>query len=229
MSKHLWKFDSGIYPVIPGLSIKLGDYGYWRDSQWCRLGNIEEIPNSPIVFSIKETDLNQEVSETLYVDIVGADKANVAIEDIKAGASLIFHKKNSQLFKGKFSKSIEYASINMEVDPYLRHLMDAGIWKPEYWLAYYVVYSDRFVTMRSNQAGVVASITTDLSVAGVESEAQFMSNFSISKGGVEVVSSFGDERKFAGAKFISLEKKGLLKKDFKVKFNSDGPDEIIWA
>lgn len=224
----LWKFDSGIYPVIPGMDIALGDYGYWQDSQWCRVGNIEQLPNCPKVFSRKRQPLNQSVSESLEVDFKGENIANLDVLDLKAGGEMFFKKKNSQIFIGDLKECIYYSSIDMEISPFLCLLSERGLWKTEYWLAYYVVYSDKFLTMRSKSAGASVKINADLSLRDLQDvKTGLTDKLSFKKDSVESVTNKEDELTFAGAKFISLRKGGLFRRDVKVKYNSVDTDEIL--
>ena len=224
----LWKFDSGIYPVIPGMDIALGDYGYWKDSQWCRIGNIGEIQGYPNVLSILTDSLNQHVTESLLVDFVGTANANAdADAALKAGTELIFKKKNSQMFIGDLKEYKCYSSINMEIKPLLEKLAECGIWEDEYWLAYYVVRSDNFISIRSKEAGVSIKIDADLDLTSLNQvKAGLKVQLDRNSRSIETVAN-KDGLSFAGAKFISLDKKGLFRRTVKVKYNSADPEEVL--
>lgn len=224
----LWKFDSGIYPVIPGLDIKLGDYGYWQDNQWCHIGNIEQLPLCPKEFSKKDIDIKQAVSESLEVSIEGTGNADVELSELKAGMKMVFKKKNSQIFVGELKKYIQYVSIDMEIAPFLEMLQARGIWESKYWLAYYVVYSNNFMTLRSKSAGVAANISADLSLEDFKDvKTGLLGKISFAREGIESVASIDGALSFAGAKFISLQERGLFRRNVTVKYNASDPDEIL--
>lgn len=226
--KNLWKFDNGIYPVIPGISMDLGDYGYWKDGQWCRLGNIEKLPGSPRFFSTKQDELNQKVSASIAVEIKTEAGVTLDTPEAKAGASIRFKNKNSQLFIGNLNSCVYYSSINMEIFPFLQKLQEDGLWKSEYWLAYYIALSDNFVSMRSKAAGVDVRLESDLSMETLnQSKAGINAMISRNQKGISAVSNIGSSLKFAGAKFISIQKSGWLKREVKVKFNSANDNEVI--
>ena len=216
----LWKFDSGIYPVIPGMNIILGDYGFWDGSQWCHVGNIEKLSNFRNVLSIiRKKDLNQSVSECLEVDVKGESLADMEISNLKAGAEIVFKKKNSQLFIGNLKECEYYGSIGMEIEPLLRQLYDIGIWKSEYWLAYYVMMSDSFFTMRSKSAGVSVKVNADFQVKDLqETGVALTAKLSFADNSIECVAPQNNQLSFAGAKF---------KRNVKLKYNTADPDEIM--
>lgn len=121
-----------------------------------------------------------------------------------------------------------YSSIDMEIAPYLEMLQAKGIWKSNYWLAYYVAYSDNFITMRSKSADASAKITADLSLDDLkEVKTGIMGKISLSRDSIEYVANKDGEMSFAGAMFISLQDKGLFKRQVTVKYNTSDPNEII--
>ena len=224
MAEHLWKFKNGIYPVIPGLSLELGEYGYWQDSQWCRVGNIEEIPAMPIVLSKKTRQLGQLVKEQHHVRVqnTGSVEGNAGVAE--AGCSLVFEEKHSQFFFGNLTQCHYYSSIEMEVLQHLLKLQASGLWKKHYWLAYYIVESDRFFTLRSTEAGSVVRLSVDLTESTLNESCSLGAMFSSGLSSVEEVLSLGNGLKYAGAKFISLEKKHFFSKDKVIRYNYGDED-----
>lgn len=217
-----WKFKSGFYPVIPGISIRLGDYGYWDNDQWCHVGNIQDIPDCPRCFSIRKSSLGQDVSESIEVSIDGNLSTDTDIENIKAGTQLKFNKKNSLFFKGRLCDYEMYCSIDMEISPFLKKLMDDGKWEDKYWLAYYVAYSDSFISMRSKSSGASATINADLTLESIHTpKAGILASLSFDKDAIETTIGCDGEMVFAGAKFISLHSSGLFKRQLKIKYNKD--------
>ncbi len=226
MAEHLWKFKNGIYPVVPGLSLELGDYGYWQDSQWCRVGNIEEIPTMPIVLSQKTRPLGQFVKEqhNVRVQAAGTVDGNTGITEI--GCSLFFEEVHSQFFFGNLTQCTYYSSIEMEVLQHLLKLQSSGLWKKHYWLAYYIVESDRFFTLRASEAGSLVRLNVDLNETILNETSSLGAMFSSGLNSVEEVLSWGNGLKYAGAKFISLEKKHIFSRDKEIKYNY-GDDDIF--
>lgn len=228
MGTHRWKLANGIYPVIPGLTIRLGDYGYWDGPQWCHVGNIEELPGDPIYLTKREENPAHKISDGIEVDIKANGEAAVTDNQLNAGISLEFKKKNSQYFFGTLTKNIHYSSIDMEVEPFLRELLKNGKWKKKYWLAWSVYYSDQFVTLRSTSSAVKVGLHTDLKLETLKSGGSLKAKFSFAPNSVEVVESSEDE-KFAGAKFLSLEDKGWIKRNLEIKYNIAGEDDLSFG
>ena len=227
------KLDCGIYPVIPGLSIRLGDYGFWDGPQWCHVGNVEHIPGFPISFS-KRQEKNKDkskytINDGIGVEIEGGIDASVTNPKLNAGLSLNFKKKNSQYFFGTLTESTAYSSIDMEVEPFLRELLKEGIWKEKYWLAHVIYLSDQFVTLRSRGAGVRVSLNSGLEMETLKSSVNLNAKFNFAPHSIEYLENVGDEPTFAGAKFISLEKRGLIRRELKIKYNVSGDDELSFA
>lgn len=224
----LWKFNSGIYPVVPGLSIRLGDYGYWKNDQWCHIGNIQQIESCPRIFSIRREPLNQEVSECLESSFEADGNMSADADNIKVGSTLKFNKKNSMFFKGILCDYESYSSIEMEIKPFLMKLQKEGKWDSEYWLAYYIVYSDGFIAMRSKAAGVSAIINAELSIDNIRMpKAGVLASISYDANSIETTVGCGDDKKYAGAKFLSLQTHGIFKREVKIKYNKDNQAVIL--
>lgn len=230
MGKHFWKFDCGIYPVVPGLSIKLGDYGFWEGPQWCHKGNIEDIKDYPIYLTKEKEEIQQDIADSIDVDIDGGANAGGQVSELKAGMSLNFKRKNSQYFLGKLTNIECYVSIDQEVEPFLKRLSDVGIWKPNYWLAYTIYFSNQFVTLRSKTAGAKVSLSGQLGLAELKNEVALSTILSKTTSSIEHLACSGAEPQFAGAKFISLEKNGhFFSRKLKIKYNVTGMDEISFG
>lgn len=220
------RFKSGIYPVIPGLNIRLGDYGYWQDSQWCGLGNICEIAGCPQSFTETVSEGNHEVEEFLGVEISSGIDANTEAVGAEATLKIQFNSHNSHYLKFRQRKIREYRSIEGEILPFLLQLRDAGRWNPKYYVAYYVLESDKFFSLRSKNIGSSVCVDTSLNLSEVKTEASLKAALHLSHSSIDSVTYVGEEPKFVGAKFISLEEKGFFKKTPTIKFNQGSISQI---
>lgn len=226
---ELLKFDSGIYPIIPGMDINLGDYGYFDGPQWNYMGNLELLLEGKRVLSTSPKGPQiSNIIENTGVSINGEIGAKVAAEGMKAGLSFDFSKENSQLFLGRIVSYKKYTSPEVEIKPILDKLLKNGKWNSKYWLAVYVIYSDNFVFFRSKKAGASIKLTGDLLPEDFcGTNASLFAKMSFDSSEIEQLSYSGEKSICAGAKFISLNKTGFFKKSTEIKFNETNPNSLI--
>lgn len=220
------RFESGIYPVMPSLNIRLGDYGYWQGDQWCGLGNICTFSECPQVFTEYVSEFNREEEEFIGVTFESEVNAEAGVPVADASMKIKFDSDNSHYLKFNLRRIREYRSIEGEIFPFLKQLRDAKRWKLEYYLAYQIIESDKFYSFHTVNAGGEACVSASLKLNEIKTKASLKAYLRMSSPSIVSVTYVGDEPKFVGARFLSLVDSGFIKKEPTIKFNQGSISQI---
>lgn len=227
------KFDNGIYPVIPGLSVALGDYGTYSDNMWHKEGNVFDIKNVNISLSDAVVELNQRVE--LYSGVEfdccaqGEEHLDDSIPLVDSKASIKFSGKDSIFFKGILTSEKYFTSLRGEVAACVENLKRDGLWQDNYWLAYYIIYAKDFVSMRNAGSECKVEVSAKTDIMAATCGAKF--NFKHSSNELQKVQPEDPEiPQFAGAKFISLRQGVIRRKVWKIKYRNaaNEPVDFYW-
>ena len=223
------KFDNGIYPAIPGTPIHLGDYGYWEEMQWCYVGNIQNISNLKREFTIESSKTPEFMEDYRGVEFNNALNASCDNPVIENGASITFQHRGSLYFRGLLDNEQRFVSIEGEIKPFLLKLSEIGLWESRYWLAYSIISAKDFISVRSKKSGVTAKISVNNEIDTItDSKVNFKLNCNTEEISIESVRSTSDtDVRYAGARFLSLERKHLFTKKMNIIYNSSSGIDYI--
>lgn len=228
MGKEPKKLSNGMYLSPPGNIMHLGDYGYFSDGQWCKLGNIRELLADTNYFTVLPEDLNENFTESEHVAGEGKAGAEVSASDLVAGVSLTFLKKNSSLFVGTLKKVESYSSINREIEPALKQLCEQGEWEDGYMLVYKVFYSDNFFVSYARNAGCSVKLSGNIGLEALTNDKASVSTFiNNSSGSLTTHYSLGDEMRPVGASLLGYDKKILNFLKRKISFKGADEGELV--
>ncbi len=154
------KTHEGYLPYSSGEEFQLGDFGYFKGSVWCRMGNIkDEILCEP------QTEIRKAAGLDSYlmsgVSIGGGGKIGVDIANQQAASSIEFNSENSFFQKANIESHLIYSSIP-EIETILKDLWKAGKWKPKYHLIVNVVKAKSFLTLISSSKKAEVNLNVDL-------------------------------------------------------------------
>lgn len=165
--------DNGIHPMRPGISVELGDYGYFKNGLWFRMGNITSIRGLRCSLHVRFLkDLKDDCIFRYGINFMtGADvNANCGGNGISCG--LGFSKNNSFFVRALIEEIHEFDSVDIEVKEQIKRLENAGIWESEYCVVTSVLLASRFVSVFSSakDCGVdlSASIDGDVSFDNID-------------------------------------------------------------
>lgn len=221
-----YQSDDGIYPIHPGQTVELGDYGYMdRNGRWCRLGNIEKIPGFDIFLNREVSDVAHEIVINHGVEVSVEASAIASAAEGGTGCQLAFKSDNNFYIKGRITDIRRYGSVEFEVKEYLELLQRYDIWKPKYRLVTEVLSSPCFMAVFSRQKGSSVSLNTNISGTApftpIEVGAEFKAGSNTT--GVEIVNKTKDsDISPIGFKLVKLDKGNIFKRGHRVRYDSDG-------
>lgn len=212
------------------MTIELGEYGYFKGDQWCRVGNIERIPGEDIFLHRIERSIAKEGLVSLGAEVQLDGKLEAKVVNDKAVSSISFSKKNSFYIKGRFDREECYDSVGMEVAGFLEDLSKKGIWRKNYRLVYSVVYSQSFLSIFSKEKGTEVSSKVDLTDGGTVGILKATTDLGIKirKGAIEIVNNIDQAENALGFRLLSYEKNNIFSRKRDVKYKTDGQPEDEW-
>lgn len=155
--------ENTIHPVRNGTTVELGDYGYFKDGQWFRLGNIMRIKGlrfSPNVLVHEEN--HKEVVLVYGVSFKAEADATASAYGVSANSVLEFKNDNSFFVRCLVDKIIEFDSIDVEILTQIKRLDAAGKWQPDYCVVVSVLYSPRYVAVFSSHKDREARLSASI-------------------------------------------------------------------
>lgn len=153
-----------IHPARPGDNPRLGDFGYFKNGQWHRMGNIETIKG----YRFKpKVNPNLQGNDYLFcngVSFSAIADAEVAAFGNDAKCKLKFSKSQNFYLIGRTTSEPEYESIKVEVAGQIEKLEKDGILEPGYCVVVKVYNSNNYLAVFSNGKDCEVGLTTDLTV-----------------------------------------------------------------
>ena len=154
-----------IHPARPGDNPRLGDFGYFENGQWHRMGNIETIKG----YRFKpKVNPNLQGNDYLFcngVSFSAIADAEVAAFGNDAKCKLKFSKSQNFYLIGRTTSEPEYESIKVEVAGQIEKLEKDGIFEPGYCVVVKVYNSDDYLAVFSNGKEGEVALTADLTSA----------------------------------------------------------------
>lgn len=189
--------DNGIHPVRPGISVELGDYGYFKNGLWFRMGNITAIRGLRCYLHVRSyKDLKDDCIFRYGINFKsGADvNANAGNNGISCG--LGFSKNNSFFVRAIIEEIHEFDSVDIEVKEQIRRLENAGFWESEYCVVTSLLLASRFVAVFSSakDCDVALSASIDSDVAFDNINASVGISAGGNKKGVEFVNNLNSDQ-----------------------------------
>lgn len=218
--------DDGIYPIHPGQTVKLGDFGYIdSNGSWRCLGNIENIPGYEIFLHKSVSNVAHEVVISHGVSVTAEASAKANAADVGAGCKLSFKSDNNFYVKGTITSAIRYDSLEFEVKDCLERLKNNKIWKPKYRLVTEVLSSPRFLAVFSRQKGILVEFNDDISaeVPTPQIEIGAEVNAGTNLTGLEIVNKTkNSDISPIGFKLVKIEKGNIFSRRHQVRYDADG-------
>lgn len=218
MSDKLNRTKDGLYPAAPGFeSLKLGDYGYWNDSQWCYCGNICE-DFGLVEFSELEDLINEEEISLVQSNLDAGVKAGAKRQGAGLNLAISFDSVGGIFFRAHITRKKRYSAVVNEVFRFLETNVKNGVWNPKYWIAVEINYADSLLSIKSTSKGTKIEFDGTVEEMLHKANANFDAHFKKSSGSFEkLVISDGKEH-FAGARFVGMTINRTL---FRVRMNVD--------
>lgn len=210
----------GIYPILPSMTVELGDYGYWDKYRWCHFGNIKN-DFRKISFTEKVRPINQRLEVVFGATVTGnADGCLSALKD-QGKAEIQFNKNDSLYYEAELTEELCYPAIKGELEPFLRTIPD---WNSNYWIVVSVVKANNYVTLFSHKAG--ARICVEGSgMVGDENLADMRARVSFAVSGsteqVQSIVSIGKENQIAGMRFIKFTRNNIFLRERKISYTGE--------
>ena len=143
--------DNTIHPVRPSISVALGDYGYFQNGLWYRLGNITNIRGyccTPRI--IHDDNIHDEYVFKYGVALNVEANANANVKGNKLGGLWHLTKSNNFFLRAMVEQTREYDSVDVEILDQIKRLDKVGLWKPRYCVVVKVLYASRYVGLFSS-------------------------------------------------------------------------------
>lgn len=210
------KKSNGIYPILPGMTIKLGDYGLWEKSSWQRFGNIET-DFKDIFFCTKNQPVNQNLEVLIDSRRIGSNKTNLQVPEIQSECEIEFKTKGSIFFNADICSEEYYTSLDHEIKPFLKDLFENNLWNEKYWIVVSIVYSTNYICIQSNKNNSKISLginTDNISLANVSNKFTIKNE----NGSITKTQSLDNKKKPVGMRFISFQKESLFSKNRVLKY-----------
>lgn len=138
--------NNTIHPVRPGISVALGDYGYFQNGLWYRLGSITNISGyycTPRI--VPADDIHDEYVFKYGVTLNVDANANANVNGNQLGGLWHSTKSNNFFVRAIVEQSREYDSVDVEILDQIKRLDKVGLWKPYYCVVVKVLYASRYV------------------------------------------------------------------------------------
>lgn len=221
--------DNLIHPVRPGNVVELGDYGYFENGLWCRMGNIAKIKGYRCSLHINNNSIRQEhvfnygVSFNTVVNAEAAASGNGIVSTMK------FSHSNSFFIRAFVEKIDEYDSVDVELLDQIKRLDAAGKWRSDYCVVVSVLYSPRFIaafsSSKAKDLGLTASVDKDMPLDSIGTSVSIVSG--ANKSGVDFVNCLnGTDLSAIGFKTVTWTRslRGLGKKVIKFVGDDEVPE-----
>lgn len=155
------KTYNGFLPQPADAEFKLGDYGYFKDSVWYRLGNIKDLSEMHLRTKNSRSGLFSNMISEARLDAGIEAKAEIA--DSGIGTSITFSAKNGFFQKANLDHFSQYASVD-EVEALLLDLFKNNRWKMEYVLTACIAHASSFLTIISKSKKATVGVNANLTV-----------------------------------------------------------------
>ena len=209
--------SNGIYPILPGMTVELGDYGYWDKSRWLRIGNIKTDFRN-ITFTEKTKEIDQRINIIINASVQGEGNMDVTTPKAEAGFNIEFNSKGAIYFNAELTKELYFPSIEWEIKPFLEELYELKLWNEKCWIAISLVYANNYMCIQSEDSNskVTIKAKTDIIPENIGISSGFM--ISKSSGKIKNIFSNGTDEQVAGIKFIR--KKNKQKSNNKINYKN---------
>ena len=209
--------SNGIYPILPGMTVELGDYGYWDKSRWLRIGNIKTDFRN-ITFTEKTKEIDQRINIIINASVQGEGNMDVTTPKAEAGFNIEFNSKGAIYFNAELTKELYFPSIEWEIKPFLEELYELKLWNEKCWIAISLVYANNYMCIQSEDSNskVTIKAKTDIIPENIGISSGFM--ISKSSGKIKNIFSNGTDEQVAGIKFIRKKKKTFSLKKRNIKY-----------
>lgn len=155
--------DNTIHPVRPGISVALGDYGYFNNGLWYRLGNITNLKGFRCSPRINHTD-NIHDEYVFHYGVTLNVNANADVHAMGDNLSSSWHssRNNNFFVRAMVEKICEYDSVDVEILDQIKRLDKVGRWKPYYCVVVKVLYASRFVGLFTSGKDKAVNLTASI-------------------------------------------------------------------
>lgn len=209
--------ESSFYPVLPGLSIELGDFGHWHKNEWQRIGNIKR-DFRKISFTEKDRPINQVLKIAIGATITSDVDSCLTALTAQGEVNIRFSQENSLYYEAELTNEFCFCSPKGELEPFLRTLSD---WDSNYWIVTSLLKAKRYVVFMSKKAGAGISIKCDIPLdEPVESQAAVRFSCSGDTQYVQQIIPMGEEEQVVGMRFIKFDKK-IYEKERKITYTGE--------
>ena len=187
--------DQMFHPVRPGVSVTLGDYGYFdKIGRWFKLGNICDIPGMRCAPAVKESTDKSDIILQYGVGFNANVGTSVETPGAQSACSVSFNKEQSYYVKGEISARREFSSVAVEIKDQIEKLKSKGYWEANYCVIVAVIYSSSFFSLYASQAGNSVNLSANVGeeVPFSEIKANLGLTGSINHNAVEFVNKIND-------------------------------------
>lgn len=143
-----------MHPVRPGNTVELGDYGYFKDGLWFRLGNICTVKGLKCSFHVdNENDIHEEVVSNNGISFTANANVTGNLQGNGFGCRMGTSKTNNFFIRALVEEIHKFNSVDVEVLDQIKRLDKAGKWQSNYCVVVSVVFSPSFIAAFSSGKG----------------------------------------------------------------------------
>lgn len=218
----MMKTDGGYVPYSSGEEFRLGDFGYFKGSVWCRMGNLKDVLMSEPQTETRDAGLYSRLTKEVSVDCGGGIKVDAANQH--AESIIKFNSKDSFFQKANIDSHLIYSSIT-EIETILKELLQNGKWRLDYHLIVNVVKAKSFLTVISNSKAAEVKLNVDLKDDVILAENLKIGvdiGLKVNSGDVLVVNKKDEGNTYAcAARFVCLKRISFFSRDLRAEYAQD--------
>ncbi len=226
--KNFKNSTNGIYPILPGMTIELGDFGYWEKNSWMRLGNIKENFH-PIYFSESTREVNQDLEVIIGASLSGEGAINLNAIENGVSTNISFKSHGAIYYNASLCEENFFPSIKGEIEPFIQKLSNKKQWDDKWWIAVSIYKARKLICIQSNEKSSTITLQTKISENTPVSEAvqgKAVFNITGESNNITKIIGNGETENVAGIKFIGYSKEHFYSKNRNIHYQGESNGEI---